>query len=318
MPAVISHDQFGREVYDSLHALIGESRDEFNAFLLGNQGPDVFFFGQASPTLVRAWGIGSAMHKANPVTLLAAYRDAVASMDPCTRNTCRAYVLGMACHYVLDSTMHPFVYAQQNAFCSAGVEGLDERDGHEVHAEIESELDVLVLSTKAGVTIGAFNPSEKILRGSPAMLKQVSLLSQRAARDAMGRNIPDDAFEKSVNAYRKALSAMHSPFGVKREVLGRMEEVFRRHSMVRAMSHRNELLFESPFDNRENTAWTDPWTGDARTESFWQLYKEALAKAKDMVARLWTMSRRDLEDATDGLDFNGTPVVARIVKVEET
>lgn len=317
MPAVITHDQFGREVYDSLHALVGDSRDEFDAFLLGNQGPDVFFFGQARPSLLRTWGIGTAMHKADPAMLLAAYRDAVAAMDPCTRSTCRAYVLGMACHYALDSTAHPFVYAQQKALCGAGVEGLDERDGHEVHAEIESELDVLVLSIKAKATIEEFDPSARTLRGSLATLRQVSLLSRRAVFDATGRSIPDDAFEKSVRAYRSALRAMHSPLGVKRELLGRAEELFRRHSFVRAMSHRNGLLFESDFDNRENAEWTDPWTGEARTESFWQLYDKALGKAKDMVARLWTMSHRDLEDATDGLDFDGAPVVARIVKVEE-
>lgn len=40
MPALITHDFFGRDVYDRLYTFIGGSRDEADAFLLGNQGPD--------------------------------------------------------------------------------------------------------------------------------------------------------------------------------------------------------------------------------------------------------------------------------------
>lgn len=317
MPAVIAHDQFGREAYDALFGLIGGSKDECDAFLLGCQGPDVLFFVQGNPLQLAAWGAGSEMHRADPNVLLSAYRDAVAKVDPASRSVCRAYVLGMLCHYLLDAAVHPLVYAQQAALCGAGVDGLDGRDGHEVHAEIESELDVLVLSAKTGRTIAQFDPSAKTLRGSVATVRQVSLLTQQAAADALGRSIGADAFEKGVKTYRRALKAMHSPLGVKRELLGRAEELFRRHSMARAMAHRNELLFASPFDNREREPWTDPGTGEVRTESFWDLYEGALARAKELVPRFWTMSRRELEDATDGLDFNGAPAVARIVKVEQ-
>ena len=43
MPAIITHDFFGRDVYDNLFKTIGGSRDEADAFLLGNQGPDPLF-----------------------------------------------------------------------------------------------------------------------------------------------------------------------------------------------------------------------------------------------------------------------------------
>lgn len=316
MPAVITHDVFGKEVYDSLHSLIGDSREECDAFLLGCQGPDVFFFGQLNPSLVRAWGIGTDMHKADPNGLLLAYRDAISAVSEDAQSVARAYVLGMLCHYLLDSSLHPFIYSQQNAICSAGIDGLDERDGHEVHAEIESELDVLALSTKTGDTIAKFDPSKKILRGSPATLRIIGLVSQQAARNALAKDIPAEAFERSVRAYRKTLGAMYSPLGLKREAMGRAEKLFRRHSFVRAMSHKNELRFTSDFDNRDHAPWTDPGTGETRSESFWELYDGALDQAKDLIPRFWVLSRRVLEDATEGLDFDGNPVVARITKVE--
>ena len=50
MPAIITHDFFGRDVYDALFQTIGGSRDEADAFLLGNQGPDPLFYAAVSYT----------------------------------------------------------------------------------------------------------------------------------------------------------------------------------------------------------------------------------------------------------------------------
>ena len=44
---IITHDFFGRDVYDALFQTIGGSRDEADAFLLGNQGPDPLFYAVA-------------------------------------------------------------------------------------------------------------------------------------------------------------------------------------------------------------------------------------------------------------------------------
>ena len=40
MPALITHDFFGQDVYDHIFRNVGGTRDEAEAFLLGNQGPD--------------------------------------------------------------------------------------------------------------------------------------------------------------------------------------------------------------------------------------------------------------------------------------
>ena len=43
MPALITHDFFGQDVYDRLFRTIGGTRDEAEAFLLGNQGPCLLY-----------------------------------------------------------------------------------------------------------------------------------------------------------------------------------------------------------------------------------------------------------------------------------
>ena len=80
MPAIITHDTFGREVYGTLYEFIGGTRDEADAFLLGNQGPDPLFYAVVNPRLASAHHLGSIMHNQKPSELLAAFRGSVDSL----------------------------------------------------------------------------------------------------------------------------------------------------------------------------------------------------------------------------------------------
>ena len=72
MPALITHDFFGRDVYDRLYTFIGGSRDEAEAFLLGNQGPDPLFYRLLGPQLHEHNRLGNVMHGEKPSELLLA------------------------------------------------------------------------------------------------------------------------------------------------------------------------------------------------------------------------------------------------------
>lgn len=322
MPAVITHDLFGREVYEDLYPMIGETKDEFDAFLLGCQGPDVLFFTHLNPAQASAWNIGSKMHRSDPVALLDAFLDATHKLPDGAYDIARSYFFGLLCHYILDSRMHPFIYAQQYRIADAGVEGLDRSHGHEIHAEIESELDVLVLSTKRETTIGAYEPERQILRASKPTAQTISYVYKNAAAQApINRNISEDAYSAGLSAYRLALGALYSPTGVKRTLFGALERLFKDHSFLQAMSHRNQLLFESDFDNRDHGLWVDPWTDEPSTSSFWDIYNDALSECRRVISTMDITDRSAttalLESITDGRDFNGSPTRALLLGVED-
>lgn len=330
MPAVITHDTFGRDIYDSLHEAVGSTRDELQAFLLGNQGPDVLFFGALDPRTIGAPAVGVRMHRERTAELLAAFRCAVDDIAPgfamptdaggnsptaSARRIGRAYAMGLLCHYLLDSGLHPFIYAQQWELCDAGVPGLDRACAHEVHATIESELDELVLSTKHGCTIASFDPSHKTLAATDHVLNVVGALYRRVAQQVYDERLSQSAVRICAKAYRTALRALWSPSGAKREVLTALEHLFREHSLLRAMSHQDRPLYASQFDNAEHREWRDPATGALSTASFWDLYDAAARRARaDVVAFA------DTDDAcaftrttTAGLNFNGEPTEATII-----
>lgn len=348
MPAIITHDTFGRDVYRELFDTIGESRDELDAFLLGNQGPDVLFYGAVNPRVAWANALGSRMHRESPTRLLSAFAESAwntpddiwfaalaktggrPAWNPretptaSARSIAVAYMLGLLCHYELDSKLHPFIYAQQWALCDAGVDGLDRGCAHEVHATIESELDELVLTVKRNETIATFDPSERILGATNHVLDVISALYFNVVREVFGMRIAPDAFRVCVKSFRQVQRLMYSSTGMKRHVIGSVETLFRRYSFLRALSHRNVRLHESIFDNREHEPWTNPETGAVSHMGFWDLYDLALIRAESDLpplaappkGRTAAATEQLVRRITDDLDFNGAPATARIIAAE--
>ena len=181
MPAIITHDFFGRDVYDCLFQAIGGSRDEADAFLLGNQGPDPLFYAVASLRITQYHKLGNTMHSSKPAELLAAFKESLDVLDEEEQAVGRAYALGFLCHYALDSTMHPLVYCNEYALCDAGEPGLTRDDGSEVHGVIESEFDEMVLFAKRGDTIATFNPSREILHAPPGRTRSPAMCAPPAS-----------------------------------------------------------------------------------------------------------------------------------------
>lgn len=319
MPAILTHDFFGKDVYESAFELIGGSRDEADAFLLGNQGPDPLFYVVLDPRLSAFCRVGSLMHRKRPSELLLAFKQALSLLSEGEQRVGRAYALGFLCHYTLDSRMHPLVYSQQYALCDAGVEGLTRADGNEVHGVIESEFDEMVLFTKRGETVATYLPHRNTLHASSAVLRAISRLYSYVIMTAYGQAVPEQLFSSSVRAFRLAQRAFDSPTGVKRAVVGRLEELVRPYSFFRCMSHRPVEALTCEFDNRDRAPWADPFTGEVRTESFWDIYHAACEEAGERIGT-FLGSGFDLEAArrmTGELNFSGEPTVATIVSVRD-
>ncbi len=319
MPSLITHDTFGQDIYASHYKDIGTSHKEYEAFLLGNQGPDPLFFSVLDPRLSAYTRLGSTMHKEEPTKLLLAFKQSLDILRPEERSLGRAYVFGFVCHYILDSHMHPLVYSHEYTICEAGVEGLDSQDKHEVHALIESELDEMVLFKKYETTVANFDPSRQILRSQESALDTISKMYQYAAMLTYGAAVPDRLFKSSTKSYRRAARLFHSPSGVKRSVLGVVETGFRRHSFIRAMSPRPMELNESVFENRAHKVWQNPFTGLYDSRSFWNIYEDSLSLSSEALSEIDrdSFGLEKAREITKDLDFSGRSTVA-VLTVEES
>ncbi|MGN0286727.1 MAG: zinc dependent phospholipase C family protein [Atopobiaceae bacterium] len=317
MPAILTHDFFGQDAYgEALQTVRLFTPDERDAFLLGNQGPDPLFYLAAAPHRMDPFkSLGDHLHHDEPSHVLYDLRRAVDQLDPQDQSVAGAYVAGFLCHYLLDSTMHPLVYFWQNGLCGAGVERLDTSDGGVVHAEVERDLDEMVLYAKTHQTVATYRPYERVLQARDRVLNVLGQLYAQAFTYRMTTNVTvaNDVFPCAVRDFRIVQRVFfYSPTGGKTRALSVLEKPIlrKRYSLCRAMTHRDRAEDTSDFDNRHHLPWKNPFTGAVSTDSFWDLYQGAQKRVGEELPRLMSadVTLDEVKKITGGLNFSGDPV----------
>lgn len=315
MPALITHDFFGRDVYASNKDLLGFGEKERLAFLLGNQGPDPLFFLVLSPRMKKYGRVGSIMHRLDPALLLVALKESLDALEDGERSIGRAYLAGFYCHYLLDRSMHPLVYSQQFALCDAGIEGLTRKQGGDVHAEIEREFDEMVLFAKTGRTVRTFKPHREVLRADDATLTILGKMIEFACIKALRTFPPTDMFSTGVKNFRLAQSAFYSPGQRRANAAAFIETriLHRGGSFFKAMSHRDRAETTSVFANESNAPWENPYTHETSTKSFWDIFDEGVRQAggdlRTLLLPVFDAAAAEL--LTRGINFSGKPAPMR-------
>ena len=320
MPAIITHDLFGKAAYANNACCIGLDLEQHLAFLLGNQGPDPLFYARANPSIFEFARFGSTMHQASTNEMLIAFHEALNTLPENEKPVGRAYLLGFLCHYLLDSTVHPLVYAHEFALCDAGVPGLTRADGNEVHAVIESEFDEVMLYKHTGKTIATFKPYKEILQASDETLTIIGKLYSYMAAIAFQKSMQTDVFRKAVKSFRLVQNIFYSNNGVKRSVLAQAEELVRPHSFYRSMSHRVSEATESEFDNHQGDVWVNPFTKQRSVASLDQLFDQAQDRVNEVFALFDApnFTQETAQAITGGCNFSGIPLEEELgEKLEE-
>ena len=313
MPALLTHDFFGQDMLDRITGdFFSRDNDEQlstelrRAFLLGNQGPDPLFYAQLTPAFAKVKQFGTLMHAEKAAETLAAFRRiALCAAEP-NQSLLLAYLLGFLCHYSLDSSLHPFVYAQQYAICDAGAKGLDRRDGQVVHGQIEADLDAMMLARRSDSGPPRRKPKypQQVLLASDETLGLLDQAYQAMAHEVYAQDLPEQSFVRGVKDMRLTVSLMYSPRGIKRSVVGGLERLGRRHSLVQAMSPRFSVGISCDFDNRQHAEWVNPFTKAVSTADFDQLYAQAIELALRNITLL--MAQESTYKITKGLNFEGS------------
>lgn len=279
------------------------NQDAYELFLLGNQGPDPLLFAQFTSNFFAIKEFGSRLHRERADETIESFMRIACSMPQPQRTLLSAYLWGFICHFVLDSVVHPLVYAQQNALCDAGVRGLDRRDGPTVHAQIEADLDMMVLWQRTGMSIRELDYTPFVLRASDEALALLDRAYVAMAHEVFGHALPEHAFAKGLRDMRWTIRVLYSPRGIKRCLIGKAERLFTRHSFAQAMSPCNHIGATCDFDNRMGEPWVNPASGVVVTASFAQLYGQALEAAIANIHAV--LEGKPVSEITAGLNFRG-------------
>lgn len=126
MPAFFAHYQFGEQVLTQLDGELKELIEKHKKeFLIGLQGPDVFFY-------YRPWKENDVVEYGKHLHVTPARWMFQRGMYNGRYSSAYAYMLGVVCHFALDSMCHPYIDEYEK------ITGVS-------HMEIESEFEKMLL-----------------------------------------------------------------------------------------------------------------------------------------------------------------------------
>ena len=303
MPALITHHLFGEESAKLLPDGLVSSEEELLAFLLGNQGPDPFFFRVlGAPSGVKgALQLGHRMHNERMTRAFQALRESVGRLPEHDRGIGRAFALGMLSHYALDRVAHPFVYAQQYELVEKG-KGLEDA-GSAVHALIETDIDVWMLEHKRGLSVAECAPADELAR-TKRIERVAGAMTSAVAWQAFGIDLPATEYAGAIKNMEMVYRTIEPAGSVGACAIGRIERLVKPHSQVQALAHPTRVPTPCASANEGRHEWTSPFGGNRSNEDFAQVFDRALSVWIPL-AQAFTYGGCGLEDAVGHLNYSG-------------
>lgn len=308
MPALITHHLFGEESIDRLPQGVITSDEERIAFILGNQGPDPFFFHILTPRVSDCTLLAQVMHRSRMSRQFACLRDGVLHLLPRDASLGRAFALGLLSHYVLDRNAHPFVYEQQFGIVESDSELED--SSSQVHAVIESDLDVLMLQLKRdGATVDDYPPAGEIVT-TDRINRVAGVLMSYVAGRVYGIDIPAGEYGAAVANMQRLYRAIEPAGSVKTRAISLVEGLVHDYSLLDGLAHRVTTGLPERTGNLGHLTWKNPFTDEVSNESFPEVFDRALVDYECTVARF--IETGDMDAVTSHVNYSG-----RVLEADE-
>ena len=292
MPAMITHYLLGRRMLP-LSGLPAIKRQD--AFLLGNQGPDLLYFFRAYPWLIGKAGLplGNALHKVQPSVLMNLIREVEAETTDEEKAIVHSYVQGFLCHYTADRMIHPFVSYWQEQLKE--LRPAYATDDNPYHYYIESALDTLFLHYENGEYVTAF-PLTKVLPKKDKMLeKAIAGFYHRLLHKALGQTVSERLLRRLVSDMRQSMRFMTDSTELKGKLIRFYERLCKKGAWYSSLLRTKEVE-DLDYPNLKHRLWLK---GDDNLskQDFYELCDEVVeAASKCLVA---------YENGEDGLALTG-------------
>ncbi len=265
MPTTYAHDLFGQKVYRQLPENMKKIiRENGELYRIGLHGPDIFFYYFIFKKQVS--GVGYRMHKEKAAAF---FQEGMAQVRERKDEALLAYLLGFGCHYLLDSTCHPFVNEMHDK-------------GKISHSLLEIEFDRFLMEEN-GKNPYTYYPSDCIRaseknaavihRAFPLVKKRNILLSLKLMKFMTNQLVCDDGGGRrsrlaKISSFggRKAQSSlidhfmMAQPAGGSREPVEKLDQLFEA-AVAEAPKELEELYRLSIEEGSLSPRWNRTYNG---------------------------------------------------------
>ncbi len=283
MPATITHAYFVNDVYDILPANIQQNCSLSRTRMFGQSMDALMFYHLFSPLpgkKIREFA--GYFHRNESQDYFISLLDAIKEQEAINDVDVCSYLVGMICHYVLDSTVHPFVFYKTGVF--------DKEDPttykyNNVHEFMEVFLDNDMIKRRTGSNPYRFPIGKFCFDLAPFSNKLNTVIDTSFSHTFQLENM-SKIYYSSCKQMKFALNTFRKDrFGVKKFIY-KLCDTFTPKKMFRfeAISYHYPLKDRHNFLNQNHKLWRNPTTYDmTSTESFLDLYLKSIKIAKIIV-----------------------------------
>lgn len=276
MPNLITHallaEEAAQKMPEDIRSLL-ESRAHLVG--IGSSGPDFLFFQGLNPfsfwkpARIRAYG--GKFHHSHVNDF---YRSALESIrlekNPEIRLDMEAYVCGHLCHWALDSTAHPYIYARTG---NGSVESSTR------HHTMESLIDAIMLKVKKGQTIRDFY-FPAIADASREEKRAVARVYVPAISRIFQDDIQPHLIADSLDDWHAMQKRFYDAAGKKKRTVRELEKLAGQENLISGLVVPAETEDNWDVMNLLHRQWIHPCDGtQTSSDSFLDLYDSAVEKA---------------------------------------
>ena len=302
MPGFMTHYILGIKLYQEIpeNKLKESIHSHKNLFRLGLQGPDFLFVHPRAAIGKKGKHIGSRIHEeqVNEFFRMMLYQ-AEEEQNSLKKEMAIAYISGFVCHYIFDSTMHPYIYD------TAGFDPYEPNSSavSGAHAHLETLLDTWLIQYYKGRKSFKVRKAAIVVQLS---LKEANFLI-RFLSDSINRTYYRGGEEKygttekfvknALILYRITCDLFHDTTGRKRKILEGVERYTWKYPLVSSLIYPGREPDKDEIMNLSHREWFNPWDRSVvSTESLFDLYK----KSNDLGRKIFAAFEEYLEPFYEG------------------
>ena len=281
MPATITHAYFGKDIYDVLDNNIVDKLDLSRVMMFSQNTDSLMFYNLISllpGKKIRK--LSKYCHNNNTRDFFINLLNYVKANNIDDKDT-YSFIVGFICHYVLDSTIHPFVVYKTGIFDRKNKATYKYNN---VHAFMEAFIDNDMVKRREGINPYKYNTNK--LFNTKAFSKDLNNTIKNTYLNTYNVNDMDKIYYKSLKQMKWDLYLFRrDPYGIKKFFYKLIDTITPRSCYrFEAVSYHYPLEDKNNFLNSNNDLWRHPTDYDkTSTDSFIDLYIKALEEAKNII-----------------------------------
>lgn len=276
MPSSITHDYFCKDVYNKIKI---KDKIILNDFCSFGEGPDPYFFYNFHLTnkAKNVHKINKAMQHSKVNEHFIQLINYINDNNYYSNKQVLSYLYGQLCHYILDSTIHPFIIYNTGMY--------DEKNRNTykyngLHEKMEYYIDIYFIYKRENIIPRKYKVHKNILNVNK-FNEQLNDLVDNVTKSVYDFDNVSKIYYKSLKDMKKFYYVFnYDPVGIKKFVYSIMDficgnEVVKKKELSFFVNPNSNLSYL----NLEHNIWKHPITGKEYTYSFFDLYDKAITKA---------------------------------------